>query len=320
MPLSEFDIINEYFSKLTPYDESIETGIGDDAAVINTPAGKQLVICTDTLNSGVHFPEQTCASDIAYKALAVNLSDLASMAATPAWFCLNLSLPSIDAQWLTQFAASLAELANRYNVMLIGGDTTSGPLGVTITAGGYVECGKGLTRSGAQADDKVYVSGYIGDAAIALMQNENNNDETTVYLQQRLNRPEPRIALGLALIDIATTCIDISDGLIADLQHIAQASQCGMAIQEQHIPLSPQYLSCSEKQGAGLQPALTGGDDYELAFTVPVQKQPLLEKQCEQLDIVVTCIGGVVEGDNVTIFDAEQNTVTYQETGYEHFR
>ncbi len=317
MPLLEFDIIKQYFSKITTQKNvtDIHLGIGDDAAIVSVPGNEQLVVCTDTLNAGIHFPENTSAFDIGYKALAVNLSDLAAMGASPKWFTLNLSLPEANAHWLAEFSGGLQQLAANYQLELIGGDTTRGPLSISITLAGHIANSQGLLRSTAKVGDKVYMSGCTGEAAygLACLMGGEKPSENQSYFISRLNQPSARVDLGLRLMGIATSCIDISDGLLADITHIADASDCGIKLDLNAIPL-PRI----DDVDTARRYALTGGDDYELVFTVPVSRQITLDKIAEQLDIPITCIGEVVTEKGVKLFD-NNTLVNLPVAGYEHF-
>ena len=283
---SEFDIIRQYFTSSVSSQSRADVvlGIGDDAAILDMAdhhQHEQLVQSVDTLIAGVHFPVETSPEDIAYKALAVNLSDMAAMGAQPAWFTLAITLPDDDEAWLKAFSGSLFSLANEYNMQLIGGDTTHGPLCISITINGFVPAGKALTRNTAQVTDKIYVSGTIGDAALALASMQGQcllREDSTSYLDDKLNRPAARIELGLLLRDFASSCIDISDGLIADLEHITDNSNVGATIIFEKIPLSKEFNSNLTDETLIIPLVLSGGDDYELCFTIPVIKQAEFEK------------------------------------------
>jgi len=319
MSLLEFDVIQKYFSKITNTNNSanIPLAIGDDAAIVSLPEKKELVICTDTLNDGIHFPIDTSAYNIGYKALAVNLSDIAAMGATPKWFTLNVSLPNINTTWLQDFTKGLADLSAQYKLDLIGGDTTRGPLSITITLAGHISKGQALTRSRADIGDKVYLSGCTGDAAIGLATSLNNVivDTPDDYFVNRLNRPTARVELGLSLVGIANACIDISDGLLADSLHIANASQCGIQLNLDSIPL-PKISNRVQAR----QYALSGGDDYELIFTVPKNKQQVLDNIIEKSELTITCIGEVVEKKGIEVLDQNKKSIQLSIFGYEHFK
>ena len=319
MSLLEFDVIQKYFSKITNTNNNadIPLAIGDDAAIVSLPENKELVICTDTLNDGIHFPIDTSAYNIGYKALAVNLSDIAAMGATPKWFTLNVSLPSVNNTWLQDFTKGLADLSAQYKLDLIGGDTTRGPLSITITLAGHINKGQALTRSCAGIGDKIYLSGCTGDAAIGLATSLTNviGDTADDYFVNRLNKPTARVELGLSLVGVANACIDISDGLLADALHIANASQCGIQLNLESIPLP----KISNKEQAR-QYALSGGDDYELIFTVSKNKQQALDNIIKKSELTITCIGEVVEKKGIEVLDKNKKSIQLSMFGYEHFK
>lgn len=281
MSLSEFEVIKRYFSQTFPYRADVVLGIGDDAALGSVPPGMQLAIAIDTLVAGVHFPNTTSPKDIGYKALAVNLSDMAAMGAIPVWFTLALTCPSnTDEDWLAEFSYGLRELAERYQISLIGGDTTSGPLTITIQVTGFVPNQTALQRRGAMPGDSIYVTGTLGDAGLglaAVQQQMNLPALVQKYVTARLNRPTPRLREGHTLRGIASSAIDISDGLLSDLGHILTASTVGASLYLEQLPLSSavrDYLS----PPAAWQLALSAGDDYELCFTVPSNQEIALSK------------------------------------------
>lgn len=317
---SEFNIIRQYFTGNETRDDVV-LGIGDDAAILTVPEHHQLVQSVDTLVAGVHFPLETSADDIAYKALAVNLSDMAAMGAEPAWFTLAITLPDDNEAWLKAFSESLLSLSRKYNVQLVGGDTTNGPLSISITINGFVPIGKALRRSQAKISDKIYVSGTIGDAALALAAWQGQcllRDETMDYLNEKLNRPQPQVKLGLLLRDYATACIDISDGLIADLTHITDNSQVGAIIHFESIPVSNEFNQNLTDEALIVPLVLSGGDDYELCFTIPASKQAEFEKITTEKKISVTCIGEVESQSGVRCFK-DNKEIDIQNAGYEHF-
>jgi thiamine-monophosphate kinase len=317
---SEFDIIRQYFVREHARDDVV-LGIGDDAAILSIPKGQQLVQSVDTLVSGIHFPIETSPHDIAYKALAVNLSDMAAMGAEPAWFTLALTLPEDDEDWLKAFSESLFTLAKKYNVQLVGGDTTNGPLCISITINGFVPDGKALTRNKAKVSDKVYVSGTLGDAALALAAWQGDcllREESKTYLNQRLNRPQPQIELGLLLRNYASACIDISDGLISDLKHITEKSNVAARIAFEKIPLSIDFKLNITDTALLLPLVLAGGDDYELCFTIPKAKQSEFDKMIKEKNIQVTCIGEIEAGQGVRCL-LNGKEIDIQGSGYEHF-
>jgi thiamine-monophosphate kinase len=274
MSLGEFDIIARYFAS-HDHRADVLLGVGDDAAVLQTRPGRRLVVAIDTIVEGVHFPRTIDASAIGYRALAVNLSDLAAMGAEPSWMTLSLSLPEPSEPWIAGFASGLLELAEQHDVALVGGDTVRGPLVITVQVAGWVEEDRWLTRSGARPGDLVMVSGVPGEAAAGLhvIQQHMQLNETTAQLQWRFLRPRPRIALGRQLRTVASAAMDVSDGLLTDLQKLCAASQCGALLSIDALPPSPAMQELFDADTA-LDYALAGGDDYELIFTLPPDQLP----------------------------------------------
>lgn len=311
---SEFALIERYFQHKTPQRADVVLGIGDDAALLQLPPQTLMAVAMDTMVAGRHFPLHTHPADIGYKALAVNLSDLAAMAAEPVWLTLALTMPESDNLWLQQFTDGLFQLARRYGMQLIGGDTTRGPLTVTIQAHGFVPRELALTRGGAKAGDKIYVSGTLGDAGLGLrvVQGEIKlPNEDTTFLSQRLNRPEPRVELGMKLRGMASSAIDISDGLLADLQHILDASQVGAVIHADRLPLSSSMKNNIRTEDAK-RLALTAGDDYELCFTIPEQHAA----EFNALNLHCTCIGEITQHSGLKLHGYEGEI---KRAGYQHF-
>jgi thiamine-monophosphate kinase len=313
----EFDLIDLIRQRTALPRDNVVLGIGDDAAVLEVPEGRQLVACTDTLVAGVHFLPATMPEDIGWKALAVNLSDLAAMGAEPAWVLLALTLPEPDMQFVERFAEGFAELARDCKVALVGGDTTQGPLSVTVTALGSVPAGVALTRGGARADDAVFVTGTLGDAAGALQRLRDRKDVPAALLA-RLQRPQPRIAAGLTLRRLASACIDVSDGLLADLGHVCAASGVGAELDADALPLSS-LLSATFDAGVCRELALSGGDDYELCFTVADARVTEVKDGVARTGCEVTRIGRIVTGSGVRAIDARGRDVTPTLAGWEHF-
>jgi thiamine-monophosphate kinase len=296
--MNEFELIQNYFNWPLS-DPDIELGIGDDAAIFNLDSGYQLVTTTDTLSEGVHFFKNDSPEDIAYKSLAVNLSDIAAMGATAKCFTLALTLPKLDEIWLKQFSQSLKQTSKKYNVSLIGGDTTRGPLNITITMMGVVETSKAIKRSGARNGDNIYVSGEIGDAALCLKKiNAGERPHKAELI--KLNRPIPRIELGSALKGIANSCIDISDGLEQDLSHIIKASKVGAMVDIQELPLSQSMIKYIESNDDWALP-LCGGDDYELCFTAPENFYSEIINIAEFCKIKITKIGVINDSKDLKI-------------------
>ena len=317
--MSEFDLINQYFKTATADRDDVLLGIGDDCAILTVPEGKQLAVSTDTLISGVHFPENTSAEDIGYKSLAVNLSDLAAMGATPAWVSLAISLPEINHQWLADFINGFKFLANEFNLSLIGGDTTCGPLSITVNITGFVEPSTAIKRSGAKTGDLIFVSGTLGDAVIGLDAVLNNKIITSDIhtCLTRLNRPTPAIHIGKLLTNIATSAIDISDGLVADLTHICKASSVGANIYLERIPLSQSLLAIYNNQPNWMS-IVSGGDDYELCFTCPPEKKAELEKTMSKHNLKITHIGEITNSHDIN-FKLNNQNIDINKSGYNHF-
>jgi thiamine-monophosphate kinase len=270
MPSSEFTLIARYFSALGR-GKGVELSVGDDCAILSLAADERLATSTDTLLAGVHFPEDAFPEDLAWRAVSVTTSDLAAMGAEPRGMTLAIALPEADEYWLAAFSEGLAQASSAYGIPLVGGDTVRGPLSMTITVLGALPQDRALLRSGAAVGDQVLVSGTPGDAAAGLAflrEQWQPQAAHAEYLYQRYYRPTPRLALGQALLGVATAAIDISDGLLADAGHIADASGVGMLLDPGRLPLSPALRSHPDGDQA-LRWALAGGDDYELCFTLP---------------------------------------------------
>jgi thiamine-monophosphate kinase len=319
--MHEFELIKHYFAEQTSHRPDVIRGIGDDAAVVQPPAGKSLAITTDTLVSGIHFLPDAHSIDVGYKSLAVNLSDLAAMGATPAWVTLALTLPDADEPWIQGFCDGFFTLANRYEVQLIGGDMTKGPLSITVQATGFLPDNKALLRSTAKAGDLIYVTGTLGDAGLALGVLQNKYQlppEHKIEILNRLLRPEPRIATGRAILGLANAAIDISDGLAADLGHLIAASKVGANINLSQLPLSVPLANALPVDQA-YELALTAGDDYELCFTVPPNHQPALEKALADLPCRFTCIGTITSDTGLKLHDEHNQPYQGRLNGYKHF-
>ncbi|MCY3508099.1 thiamine-phosphate kinase [Klebsiella michiganensis] len=322
MACGEFSLIARYFDRVKSARLDVETGIGDDCALLNIPEKKTLAISTDTLVAGNHFLPDIDPADLAYKALAVNLSDLAAMGAEPAWLTLALTLPEADEDWLEAFSDSLFVQLNYYDMQLIGGDTTRGPLSMTLGIHGYVPTGRALKRSGAKHGDWIYVTGTPGDSAagLAILQDrlQVEDDADADYLLARHLRPLPRVLQGQALRDLANAAIDLSDGLISDLGHILKASGCGARVDLDAIPFSDAMLRQVEPEQA-LRWALAGGEDYELCFTVPELNRGALDVALANLGARFTCIGQILPESEGLQFTREGKPVTFDFKGYDHF-
>lgn len=328
MPLGEFELIDRYFRPLQGEGAArradVIVGIGDDAAVLAVPAGQQLVAALDTLVEGVHFPVGSPAHSVGHRALAVNLSDLAAMGSEPAWYLLSLTLPEVREAWLAELARGLGDLAAQAGVALVGGDTTRGPLSLSVQALGLVRPGEALLRSGARPGDLLFVSGTVGDAAAGLAlemaaaeSGAAADDGDSRQLRRRFLYPTPRIGLGRALRAVASACIDVSDGLAADALKLATASGCGVRIEVERLPLSPSLLSACGTQLARRH-AMAGGDDYELCFTVPAGRLAELADRVAASDCPVTCIGALEPQPGLRVLQ-QGVEMTLTRPGFDHF-
>jgi len=318
--MGEFELIRHYFAAAAcaRAGGDVVLGIGDDCALLAVPAGEQLAVSTDTLVAGVHFPDPCDPCLLGQRALAVSTSDLAAMGATPIGFTLALSLPAAEPGWLEAFAHGLDSMAAACDMRLIGGDTTRGPLSMTLTVFGRVPAGQALLRSGARVGDLLCVGGALGDAAGALPLVLGEREGEAAEALQLLDRywaPQPQLALGQALRGNATAALDISDGLLADCGHIAAASGVQLRIEQQRVPLSDALVSWAGKDRA-LQCGLTGGDDYVLAFTLPPEKLPGLLADGWPVQV----IGRVERGEGVCLLDADGNAIAADRQGYNHFK
>ena len=315
MGTGEFDLIAHIRTRVRKH-AGVVLGIGDDAALMQVPPGLQLVVTADTLNAGVHFPLDTSPADIGWKSLAVNLSDLAAMGATPAWCTLSLSLPQVDSTWTNAFLDGFLGLADLHGISLVGGDTTRGPLSIAVTAMGLVEPGAALRRDGARVSDDIWVTGTLGDAAAAL-QCLQENRVVSPAMQARLDRPTPRIAAGQRLAGLASSCIDISDGLLADLAHVCERSDVGAEIELPRLPASPALCGWPEDMRWPLQAG--GGDDYELCFTAAPRNRELIVQALDFAGVAGTRVGRIVAGKDVQAFNAQGEPWHPTRAGYEHF-
>jgi thiamine-monophosphate kinase len=320
--MGEFDLIGLIGERAANTRADVVLGIGDDGALLQPPSGQQLVAVTDTLVAAVHFPATTAARDLGWKALAVNLSDLAAMGATPAWALLALTLPQADRGFVGEFLDGLLELAAASHIALAGGDTARGPLSVTVSALGFVPPGQALRRDGARPGDLVYVTGSLGDAAAGLhCRTQHGGGVAAAHravLLARLERPEPRIAAGAALRGVASSCIDVSDGLLADLGHVARASAVAIEIDAGSLPVSPALLASFEPSRRRAW-QLAGGDDYELAFTVSPAGVERAVADLARLGCGATRIGRVLAGSGVRALDADGAGIAMTGPGWDHF-
>ncbi len=311
MALDEFSLIRDYFARPTRRADVV-LGIGDDAALVSPRAGHELAITTDTLLEGVHFPADLAPADLGWRSLAVNLSDLAAMGAEPAWATLALSLPAPDAAWVERFAGGFFEMAQTCGLALIGGDTVRGPLAVTVQVLGHVPVGQALRRDGARPGDAVGVTGPLGLAAAGLAL--RGGRAVPAALTARLERPQPRLAAGLALRGLASACIDISDGLAGDLGHILAASGCGAVLAAVDIPRA---ADLPDPGLDALELALHGGDDYELCFCCPAGSW----EQLAAAPALAGCrrIGSIERRPGLRLRDAQGGVRDLEPRGYRHF-
>ncbi len=318
--MGEFDLIERYFTR--PARHAV-LGVGDDCALLAPTSGMQLALSTDMLVEGRHFLSTVNPVHLGHKALAVNLSDLAACGARPRAFLLSLALPRIDEFWLAGFSQGLWSLADAFGCDLIGGDTTQGPLNISITVIGETPQGQALLRSGAQVGDDIYVSGHVGDARVALEVFRGSlSVPSSVFnaARIRMEQPTPRVALGLALRGIATAAADISDGLWGDLSHILKASQVGATLDAtQTLTL----LACATEfelpQSKHLQFVLTGGDDYELVFTAPASKRAEVHAAGLNALTRLTRIGQICAEGGLTLLDTDGKTMTHDFVSFDHF-
>jgi thiamine-monophosphate kinase len=316
MPLSEFDIIARFFETQRVHRNDVALGVGDDCALLQVPDGMELAVTIDTMVEGRHFPVGTSPRAIGHKALAVSLSDLAAMGAEPAWATLSLSLPDPEPEWLEAFAHGLFELAERFGVQLVGGDTVRGPLVVTTQLHGFVPKGRALRRSGARPGDDVYVSGFPGDAGFGLALRQGAAEALGAqrdYLCARLDYPEPRVALGRALLGVASAAVDVSDGLAADLAHILERSGVGARLELEMLPTSDALRQAAGSERA-LELALSAGDDYELCFTAA----PDRAEQVAALAFPVSRIGTIERKPGIRMF-RDGNPYSLAGRGFDHF-
>ena len=321
--LGEFELIRRFFMRRDAARDALSgvvLGIGDDAAVLSLPPDTELVAAVDTLVAGRHFPEATDARSIGHRALAVNLSDMAAMGATPAWATLSLTMPSADAHWLERFSAGLWELADANGVVLVGGDTTRGPLTLSVQILGHVPRGTALRRSGAQAGDLLVVTGTLGDAGAGLAFVSAPSAEPSPAVQELIRRfdyPEPRVRFGVAARGIATAAMDLSDGLAGDLAKLAQASHVAAHVEIERLPLSD-ALRVSATPGQARDWAISAGDDYELLLAVPASRFADLQAAASQLNLTLTSIGELRSGSGVT-WSLNGKDFRPASSGFDHF-
>jgi len=315
---AEFDLIARFFSRPAP---SAALGVGDDAALLVPTGGNQIVVTSDTLVCGIHFLAETDPHALGHKTLAVNLSDLAAMGARPRWVLLAITLPEINESWLSAFANGFYDLAQRNGVELVGGDTTRGPLAFTVTAIGEVAAGKALRRDQANQGDDLWVSGQLGSAALALAHLRGDLRMKGSGLDEcltKLHKPMPRVELGQALVGVASSAIDVSDGLVADAGHIAQRSGVRIELNYADMPCAGEVMSM-KNQPLARQALLAGGDDYELLFSVPPDRSGQVDAISARLRLAITRIGRICNGSGVTVLDDAGKAIELKMAGHDHF-
>ena len=315
--MSEFNLIAKYFNRSAV---NADLGVGDDAALIRINNGQQLAISTDMSVAGTHFYENTAPFDIGWKCMAVNISDMAAMGATPKWATLAIALPEVNENWLSEFSRGLFACADTFHVDLIGGDTTRGPLNVSVQIMGEVPTRKALLRSGAKVEDDIWVSGHLGSAALGLMHLQDKiqlPDNLARACLNALHHPTPRVTLGLALQDVANSCIDVSDGLIADLSHILAASKLGANIDLDKIACH-EFLHAQLEKPEIQQCILTGGDDYELLFTAAESQRETIALLSQQLNLPLSLIGKTTQDIGLQVM-YRQKLLDISKKGFDHF-
>jgi thiamine-monophosphate kinase len=321
MAQGEFELIARYFARLGADRMDVRIGVGDDGAVVMPPSSRELVVVTDSLLEGVHFPPGSPAASIGHRAFAVNLSDLAAMGAEPAWGVLALTLPRNDEDWLSQFSRAAGDLCRKHGVALVGGDTTRGPLSITVTLIGIVPVGVALERRGGQAGDAVFVSGTPGDSAAGLALEQGRlhvpDSMSAQILRDRFLFPTPRCDIGVALRGLASACIDVSDGLGGDLEKLCAASGCGAEIDAASLPVSEALFAAVGREAAR-EYSLTGGEDYELLFTVPLARLGAMTHAMARGLGPVSRIGSLVPGKGVRV-SARGGVMQFSGSGFDHF-
>lgn len=317
--MDEFSLIQTYFARAMVRDDVV-TGIGDDCAIVNPPVGRQLVMSIDTMVEGVHFLKDSKPEQIGVRVMCAALSDLAAMGAEPLWFTLALTIPEADPDWLYAFSDGVFSVSNRYDCSLIGGDTTRGPLTITVQVHGAVDKDKALRRAGARPDELIYVTGNLGDAAAALAVLQKRltvSPGVFSYLLKRYYAPTPRIREGEMLGGIASAAIDVSDGLYADLSKLCESSAVGALVDVSRLPVADLWSGYTSEQQR-LQWALSGGDDYQLCFTVPREHVALLEGWIQEGHITATAIGKVTSKSGVVLVK-DGKPYDVETKGYDHF-
>lgn len=320
--MTEFEIIQKFFVSHSSPRSDVILGVGDDAAIVRPPVNHDLVITTDSLIENIHFYKNDAAFDLGYKVLAISLSDIAAMGAEPAWAMLSLSIPKVEDKWLTDFCQGFFQLLNQYSMSLIGGNTAKGQRQFTTQVTGFVPPNKALRRHGAKVGDLIYVTGTLGDAGLALAVLEKKIKIPKEYhadIFEKFYRPAPRVNEGITLRQFATSAIDVSDGLAADLMHILQQSGVGATIKTHRLPLSKTLRTCIKPELAW-KLALTAGEDYELCFTIPPQLQSSFELMFGSYDCGYICVGKIEAEKGLRVIDPNNKPFNFGQGGYDHFR
>ena len=320
--MSEQDIINQYFSRHIRAAETVDLSVGDDAAIVIPPKDSKLVITTDTLNADVHFFQNCKPEYVGHKSLAVNLSDVSAMGATPLWATVSLSIPSVDHAWLKGFSDGLYLLADTHKVKIIGGDLVKGPLSITIQMIGELKGNKRLLRNACQNNDLIYVSGTLGDASLGLKLLQDNIklpvDSNHDYLLERLHLPVPRFDISNFIVEFAHAAIDVSDGFLIDLQRMLTMSSKAAEINLDKIPISNAMQSRIRSED-DIKELLLGGEDYELIFTVHAKHKELLEDHFNRNNLLISEVGKIIEGSGVSLMHNGKNTKLPTNNGFDHF-
>ncbi|MDP3086948.1 MAG: thiamine-phosphate kinase [Methylotenera sp.] len=316
----EFNLIKQHFTRPT---RNTKLGVGDDAALISIGTDMELAISADMLVVGTHFFADCDPYQLGWKSLAVNISDMAAMGANPRWATLTIALPKVNQVWLAEFSRGFFACADAFNVDLIGGDTTRGPLTISVQIMGELPIGKAVRRNGAKVGDEIWISGKLGDAALALQHLQTNltlPKDAFTLCAKALHTPQPRVALGLALQNIASSAIDISDGLLADLGHILEQSNMGAVIELKNIPHSSYASFPVDLHDENFRTiVLAGGDDYELCFTASLEKHAEILKLSESIKLPLTCIGYITANSGLIVHGLENEILDIKETGFDHF-
>ncbi|MGC9461815.1 thiamine-phosphate kinase [Vibrio genomosp. F10] len=318
----EFNLIDKYFVGRQSQRKDVLLAAGDDCALVKSPSNVAIAISTDTLVAGTHFLADANPSWVAHKALASNISDLSAMGATPAWVSFALTMPEPNEEWLAPFCDSFFRLADYFGLQLIGGDTTKGPLSLTLTVQGFVPEEKALRRSGAKVGDWIYVTGDLGDSKAGLdviLDNVNAHKQYAKVLEERHYLSSPRVLVGQALLNLASSAIDISDGLISDLGHIMTRSGVGASIDVDALPLSKELMGFTQEQSIAQQYALTSGEEYELCFTVPEYNKGSIESALSHTGTKITCIGQIRPIGTFELKKGDK-VLDWQLNGYDHFK